>query len=511
MSPAQTLEGDQANASYGASVDGAGDVNDDGFADVIIGAPGYTGDETGEGAAFAYYGSATGLTTPADWQFECDQEAANCGAAVSGAGDVNGDGFDDVLVGAPAYDDAAADGGAVFAFYGSASGLSASASWAANGSQPGAEFGAAVGGAGDVNDDGYADILIAAPLYDDAFTDEGQVLLYRGAASGLAASSIWGVLGGQAEATLGRRAVGSAGDVNGDGRADVIMGAPAWDNPEEDEGIAYVFHGQAIVNTPTATATTSCLATATPHPPFSGSLPPAGIVQRQVANCFDDAHERVDAGITYYALDTITTGASSGGAVRYTGGFLFRNLLLPANARVISATLQLHAIYQSGLPLPLVLAGDDRASSNDFSTFNPDLNTRPRTDARVAWTLPARVSGWRNSPDIAAIVQEIISRPDWQPGNNLALIVDPGTAAEDYGTWSALESSPGLAAKLIVSYQMPDTPTPTATATETPTETPTATPTGTATSTPTETPTATATSTVTQQPRYYLPLVFRQF
>jgi hypothetical protein len=100
------------------------------------------------------------LPAAADWNVESNQTDAQMGFAVASAGDVNSDGYSDVIVGAPTYGN-----GQVFVYYGSATGLSATASWMQTISQSGARFGAAVAGAGDVNGDGYADVIIGAPNY----------------------------------------------------------------------------------------------------------------------------------------------------------------------------------------------------------------------------------------------------------------------------------------------------------------------------------------------------------
>jgi len=116
-------ESDQPAAWYGWSVGTAGDVNGDGYDDVIVGSHFVDNGETDEGAASVCYGSPAGLHLWAAWLAEGNQAGAAFGFAVSTAGDVNGDGFADVIVGARYYDDGETDEGAAFAYYGSPAGL----------------------------------------------------------------------------------------------------------------------------------------------------------------------------------------------------------------------------------------------------------------------------------------------------------------------------------------------------------------------------------------------------
>src|SRR4029453_7455767 len=93
-------EGDRASSSYGSSVATAGDVNGDGFDDVIVGAPFWRNGERDEGSAFLYLGSPGGPATTPVWVVEGDEEEALLGYTAETAGDVNGDGFGAVIVGA---------------------------------------------------------------------------------------------------------------------------------------------------------------------------------------------------------------------------------------------------------------------------------------------------------------------------------------------------------------------------------------------------------------------------
>ena len=238
-----TAESNQASAQFGYSVSTAGDVNGDGFSDVIVGAMLYDV-VSNEGRAYVYLGSSSGLSATADWTAESNQVSAYFGVSVSTAGDVNGDGYSDVIVGADGYDNGQSEEGKAFVYYGSASGLSATANWTAESNQVNAEFGCSVSTAGDVNGDGYSDVIVGAYYYDNGQSDEGRAFVYLGSSSGLSTTADWTAESNQASAYFGY-SVSTAGDVNGDGYSDVIVGAYKFDGGETDEGRAYVYHGSS--------------------------------------------------------------------------------------------------------------------------------------------------------------------------------------------------------------------------------------------------------------------------
>ncbi len=236
-----TAESDQADARFGYSVSTAGDVNGDGYSDVVVGAPYFDNGETDEGQAYVYHGSSTGLSTAADWTAESKQAGAFFGSSVSTAGDVNGDGYSDIIVGAYKYDNGQTDEGCALVYHGSSAGPSTTANWTAESDQADANFGNCVSTAGDVNGDGYSDVIVGAPWYDNGQTDEGRAYVYHGASTGLNTIADWTAESDQAD-RFGY-SVSTAGDVNGDGYSDVIVGASGYDNGEADEGRAYVYHG----------------------------------------------------------------------------------------------------------------------------------------------------------------------------------------------------------------------------------------------------------------------------
>jgi len=249
-------ESDQANCSFGQAIASAGDVNGDGYSDIIIGAFSYDNGQTDEGRALVYHGSSTGLDkqgtrpagnpTNADWSAECNQGGGHFGrSAVASAGYVNGDGYSEVIVGALNYDyNLNSDSGRVYVYYGSASGLSAGASWTAANSDPYTYVGRSVACAGDVNGDGYADVIMGAHGWDltGINDDRGRVYVFHGSASGLSGSADWYKNGANQADNLGAK-VASLGDVNGDGYADVAVGAIYHDNTESNEGKVYLYYG----------------------------------------------------------------------------------------------------------------------------------------------------------------------------------------------------------------------------------------------------------------------------
>jgi|GEM_PF-1136573 len=231
-------DGDQNSAYFGYSVASAGDVNRDGYSDVIIGTPYYDNGNTNEGKATVYLGSSTGLATSPVWTLEKNTDDMLLGSSVASAGDINGDGYSDVIIGCPKYQTY----GRVYVYKGYSAGISSSGYWYYSDGQTDEEFGVSVSSAGDVNGDGYSDILIGAKYYDNAQTNEGKAYLFLGSASGISASPDWEKESNQASAYFGR-SVSSAGDINGDGYSDIVIGASGWDGTYAGEGLMSVFYG----------------------------------------------------------------------------------------------------------------------------------------------------------------------------------------------------------------------------------------------------------------------------
>jgi hypothetical protein len=216
----------QGNA-FGSAVASAGDVNCDGYADVVVGAPNYGNNH---GKVYLYYGSPTGLNSTPDWSYTSGARDAYLGWSVASAGDVNGDDCHDLLVGVRYFSDGQDKEGGAFLFYGSASGLSSEPDWIGQVNQAGAQFGYALSGASDLNQDGYDDVLVGAPYYEATLEDlnEGAIFLYYGSETGLSVEPDWSATGGAYDARLGFSISGGF-DLNGDGYPDLAAGAPGWE------------------------------------------------------------------------------------------------------------------------------------------------------------------------------------------------------------------------------------------------------------------------------------------
>lgn len=249
--PDVILEVNQAYAQFGQAVANAGDINADGFDDIIIGASAFDNGQTDEGKIFVYLGSASGIATTPIAEMESNQDYSNFGFAVAGVGDINNDGYDDVASGAMEYDNGQEDEGRVFFYYGNASGVNTTPAALRESNQAYAYFGISVSAAGDVNDDGVDDVLVGAYLYDNGQDDEGRVFIWYGNAAGITTAPDLTLESNQDFGFFGR-CVSGVGDVNFDGVDDILIGANTYDSGETDEGAAFVFYGETggLLTTP---------------------------------------------------------------------------------------------------------------------------------------------------------------------------------------------------------------------------------------------------------------------
>ena len=255
----------------GASVSTAGDINGDGYADILIGAPEADPYGNTEGEAYVVFGKESGFAPKINLDalngcngfvlegIGLDDET---GYSVSTADDFNGDGYADILIGAPGANDSA---GVVYLIFGKNSGYSAhldlleldgNNGFVIDAPNEDTWFGDSVSSAGDINGDGYSDILIGVPYADPGgINHAGKAYVLFGKGGNFSANIDLSTL----EGTNGVRIVGNAtgpedgrfgfsvstaGDVNGDGYADLLIGEP-FGGQAPKEGRAYIAYGKA--------------------------------------------------------------------------------------------------------------------------------------------------------------------------------------------------------------------------------------------------------------------------
>jgi uncharacterized protein YciU (UPF0263 family) len=226
-----TFHGDSAGDSFGGSVSGAGDVNRDGYADLIVGAYGDDNNGSDSGSARVLSGQDGRIL----YTFHGDSAGDLFGLSVSAAGDVNRDGYADVIIGARADDNNGLDSGSARVF----SGRDGRILYTFNGDSAGDHFGRSVSGAGDVNRDGHADVIVGAYYDDNNGTDSGSARVF----SGKDGRILYTFNGDSAGDWFGF-SVSGAGDVNGDGFADLVVGARGDDNSGSNSGSARVLSGK---------------------------------------------------------------------------------------------------------------------------------------------------------------------------------------------------------------------------------------------------------------------------
>ena len=291
-----TLKGESTGDFFGGAVSGAGDVNSDGYADVIVGARGKNSVNTSAGRAYVFFGGPAMDASP-DVTMDGYFGYQLFGASVAGAGDANGDGYDDVLVGAPGY-----NRGSAYLYFGGQS-MNAGPDLCMTGAEIDDQFGYSVAGAGDVDGDGDGDFLLGAPLNDYVTTNSGAAYLFLGSPS-MDQFSELNFYGMYIDQRLGG-SVARAGDVNRDGYQDMLVGAPGFNGALPGAGGAYIYLGGLAIRTE-------------PDIPFIGTVQD-GSFGASTAGGGDidrDGYSDIFVG----APGDPTAGANAGAAFAFLGG-----------------------------------------------------------------------------------------------------------------------------------------------------------------------------------------------
>ena len=265
-----TIQGDAAGDNLGSNVSFIGDINGDGLSDLLIGASLHDDGGSNNGAAYVIFGTAAGFadidlsSLAASQGFKISGEAIGeaspnfLGHAAATAGDVNGDGVTDIILGAYNNSDGGGQAGAAYVIFGKTTGFTdidldvSIGGFKIIGDTSGDHAGTSVASAGDVNGDGYADVIVGAPQADNGATNSGEAYVIFGKAGGfgtidlssLAASDGFRIEGDGAFDEFGD-SVSSAGDINNDGYDDIIVGAPGNDGGGTRAGAAYVIFGKS--------------------------------------------------------------------------------------------------------------------------------------------------------------------------------------------------------------------------------------------------------------------------
>ena len=256
---AATFLGEELDDRAGYSLAAVGDVDGDGYDDLAVGAYKsndgvYHGGEVYLVQGMPQGGWAVGADLGAlSSSFVGEVDSDFAGKAVGGGGDVNGDGFDDLLVGAPNNDETAAAAGKVYLILGQGAGWAADTPLADadatfRGESDGAYAGRAVDIVGDVNGDGLDDLLIGSYGRDYPGSDAGEVYLVFGGPGivdlHVSLDQADASFSGEMAGDFAGWSASGAGDVDGDGYDDVLVGAYKWDGDELDSGATYLLLGR---------------------------------------------------------------------------------------------------------------------------------------------------------------------------------------------------------------------------------------------------------------------------
>ena len=403
-----SIFGAAAGDESGASVSAAGDVNKDGYADVIIGA---FNAASGKGVSYVVYGSTSAATidlstfaTSTAHGFSITGATAGdySGWSVGSAGDVDKDGYSDMLIGAPyASPNSQTQAGTSYVLYGG-TGLAnvnlaslSTRGFSIAGANAGDQSGYAVDTAGDVNADGYSDMLIGAPYATGGGTSAGVTyVLYGGTRatltnvnlSSLSSSKGISILG-VAASDLSGTAVSTAGDVNADGYSDFVIGAPGATN---GAGKSYVVYGGTCLSN-------MALGSLTPAQGFSISGAVAGDASGTSVSGGGDINKDGYADVVvgaYLASPGSPSRANAGTSyVIYgsSGGSVTAQLLGTANGNLNTCNTNLNTC--TGVTVPS-LNGQITSLNNQVNSLNSQVSFLQTTQCASSGNIGSLPSGY---------------------------------------------------------------------------------------------------------------------
>ncbi|MCP4362237.1 MAG: hypothetical protein GY796_29880 [Chloroflexi bacterium] len=434
-----TFLGEIAMDLGGWAVADAGDVNNDGFGDILIGAPKNEETSLNGGQTYLFLGDAIGWGTglslaDADASFSSESQYDYAGLAVSSTGDVNGDGFDDFMIGAYSNEDAGITGGKAYLILGKASGWAMDTSLTnadASFLNEGADYvGWSAAGAGDVNNDGYDDFLIGAwGAKGDVGQSAGVAFLILGKTTGWATNTSLATADasfvGEAARHWASYSLSGAGDVNNDGYDDFLIGAPKSNENGLQVGQVYLILGQATgwtFNTSLSLADASFL-----------SANAGDLIGMAVSGAGDVNND----GFDDILIDAWGNNAETGQVYLFlggAGGWAMDTLLPQADASFVGE----NEYDRAGHALSALgdLNGD---GFDDFAIGSPG-NDDGGSNAGKVYVILGQGSGWTMGASLAdAYAAYWGEAPHDRAGNAIAGVLD----ATGSGSVSLLVGAPG--------------------------------------------------------------------